>query len=271
MKPKNPQTTTPKEDPKQDLGQKLGHFPIRRLGLKRWSAVVIGSLLTVSAVLFSLIHLSNTWQLIGIHGRAIILNRFSMPLTLLGLILPMGILLIVFANIHSSDGITLYNKGLVEKRGLRESIWLWDTTHRLDTRITKVKFGGSLIALNINVLLEDQQQRRYTIHNRFDSMDDLIYQVRLKVLPLLVKKAHSQLLKGETITFQKNLTATYPGLEIKNGLLPWQELSKAEVENGQLRLYKKNNQAEVFMSNIKNIKSLDLLLHLIKNPPIKEH
>lgn len=271
MKPKIPQTEHLEENPKQDLGQKLDHYPIQRLGLKRWSAVIIGSLLAISALLFSLIHFINTWQLIGIHGRAIVLNRFSIPLTLLGLILPLGILMIVFANFHSSDGITIYEKGLVEKRGLRERIWLWESTNRLDTRIKKVKFGGSLIALKIKVFLENHQLRRFIIQNRYAPMEDLIYQIRLNVLPLLVKKAHRQLLRGETITFHKNLTATYPGLEIKNGLLPWQELSKAEINNGQLKFYKKNNQTEIFKVNIQNIESLDLLLHLIKNPPTKEH
>lgn len=267
MKPKTPQTKHPKEDPKIDLGQKLNHYPTRRLGLKRWSAIIIGYLLIISAVLFSLIHFINTWQLVSIHGRAIVLNRISTPLTLLGLILPMGVLMIIFANFHSSDGITLYDKGLLENRGLKEHIWLWESTHRLDTRITKVKFGGSLIALKIKVLLENHQQGRYIIRNRFDSMDDLIYQIRLNVLPLLVKIAHRQLLRGETITFHKNLTATYPGLKINNGLLPWKELSKAQVEKDQLKLYKKNNPGEIFKSNIQGVKSLDLLLHLIKNPP----
>lgn len=267
MSQNNPNVIPQKEDPKQDLGQKLDHFPIRRRGLKRWSAASVGVVLIFSSVLFTLIHSINTWQNIQIHGRAVLLSRLPTILTLLGLILPLGVLTFVFAVVHWHDGVDRYDKGLFRKAGFREGVWLWEETEGLDTQITKVKFGGSTIGLKINVLLKNGKDQRWTIKNRYDRMDELITQIRLNVLPLLVKKAQRRLLRDETISFKKNLQASYQGLEIMGELKPWEDIEKALIENGQLKLYDKSNQKLLFKSDVQKIKHLDLLLHFLQKPP----
>jgi hypothetical protein len=249
------------------LGQKIELFPIHNHRLKRWLSVITGGLIVFTSAILTGVQIFNIRSAIATHGRAIMLSRLPWTLTLFCLLLPFGALIIILAAVHWDDGITLYEVGLIQQKAKRKRFWIYSDTAQFDTQIKYIKFAGSVIAIRAKIILEDQENQRIIFRNQYDNMERLINQIRVKILPRVYSKAYRRLGQDKTIIFHQKLRAHKQGLKIKDDLTPWTEIKQPEIKNGNLALYGKPNQEKLFKSNINQIRNLDLLLHLIKNPP----
>lgn len=175
--------------------------------------------------------------------------------------------MIFAARFYTDNGITLYTKGFVLHQAIKEHIWVMEEIERLDTRIIHVKFGGSLIALRTKMILEDQQGRHCLMNNRYAQIGYLMDQLRLMILPILNNKAQQQFKRDKTINFHKNLKAVNHGLETKAASIAWDEIEAPVIIKGLFKLNNPSDQKPFFTSKMSQIKNLDLLLHLINNPP----
>ena len=78
---------------------------------------------------------------------------------------------------------------------------------------------------------------------------------------------HRYLSNGKSIVFNNGLKAIKTGLEIKGEVLPWDEIGIPGIKNEMLSFQNKPKNEELYKIKIDQIKNLDLLIHLIENPP----
>ncbi len=254
------------------LGEKIAEFQIRQRGLKRWLNIAIGILLILSTIVSAVIMFQATWLAVNIHGRAVILRLFSPSLILYPLTFLTGFLFIFNAFRLWSAGIDVYEYGFIRHKNWHKKHWYWDQTSRLDNRVKYIKFGGSTVSLQTKTILEDDQQNRVILHNRYNNMEDLIYLIRLRILPGLKADAHDRLRRGETIKFNQKLKAVEGGLMINDELVPWSDINEPMIKNGVLKLNRANNPDEwIFRSSNNHIKNMDLLIELLDDPPVNQN
>lgn len=250
-----------------DLGKRLANFTVEQWGVKRWSLLIFGALLTLGSLILIIYLGFEANTAIQRHGRAALLSFLPMPIAPVALLFPLGGALILLAWLQWQNGITLYERGIHFQRNQRNRIWLWEDIVRLDTRVVHVQFSGSTIASRCRIMLEDQHKHRWTIRNQYERMDLLINEIRQQVLPIIYQKILQRLVAGETIVFCKDLKAIRNGLKVNDTFSPWVILDVPEINNATFLLKSKDNQELLFKSRVDQITNLDSLIHLIKNPP----
>jgi hypothetical protein len=256
-----------KNDRVADLGHIVDHFPVQNRIIKCWLPLVLGVLMILSAITLSANLVNRMWTAIQLHGRAILLGFFPLPMAYYVLLLVSGILLVVLARFHWSDSITLFETGFVKYTRNSVRIWQYAATQRFDSHVKQVIFGGSIVSTRVNIILEDSANRHWVIRNDYIRMDELIHLLRLKILPGLVERAYQRLANGETIMFHKGVQATQDGLNINGDLRPYDQIETV-IHNQVIKLHQKGDpEVFVFKSKISNIANLDLLLDLLKIPP----
>jgi len=160
---------------------------------------------------------------------------------------------------------------LIEHKGNKQRVWAYEETQRLDTAITNIQFGGSIVGTRVKLLLEDGDKRQWIIHNRYDNMAELIDTIRSRILPYSYKKALHKLARDEKIIFHSDLQATKTGFEVKDQHILWGDGLQPFQKNNNLILPAQDDEEPLFKSNVRKIKNLDLLLCLFDNPPIFEN
>jgi hypothetical protein len=264
--PKTKQTINDNLDEKT-LGQKIDHFPIRHQLFNRWLLVIIGIILLVDGSLCALINIFNLWNAIQSHGRAVLLAKITEPAIAVFIILPLGILLIILAAVNWQNGLTLFEEGLVIKKRKLEKVWLWEVIERFDNHITLVKFSGTTLTSRRKIILEDKQQNTLRLKNKYERMDELVTQLRKHILPELINGKLEHLQNGGKIQFHEDITALRQGLRIKGKFFAWHELQISVDKKGIVRVIQSTDQRELFKSKTNQIKNLDVLVHLVNNPP----
>ncbi len=250
------------------LGNEIDYFPIRFQLLNRWLVVTLGIILLLDAILSGLISTFNLWHAIQSHGRAILLVKITEPIIAIFLILPIGIMLIFLASLNWQNGLTLYEKGLIIRRQNREQAMFWDSIERFDNQITLVKFSGTTITARRRIIMESDHLPPLMIRNQYDRMDELISQLRAFILPNLFTHMRQELLQGGEIRFHSDVIAEKEGLWIKESLFPWNVLQSKADKKGKTLLIHRVDQQVLFKSQTNQIINLDVLLHLLENPPI---
>ena len=176
--------------------------------------------------------------------------------------------MIIISKRHRTDGITLYENGLIRHNGKQKRIWTWLKTTRLDTRVVHVKFGGSVISTSTKLILENKLTETLIIQGQYANLNDLIDKVRKFNLPILYTRACERLSDWECLEFEHNLSIIRNGIQFKDSFTPWHELSDPVLKNRKLALFKKPDQEKIYQTSIRQITNLDLFLHLLKNPPL---
>jgi len=261
----NSETNNPVSD---SLGRCLDHYPVRNQNIKRWSLLVIGISLILFSAGFTFIRFFRIIIAIERHGRAILLNQLPVLVLLLCLVIPAGMIMIIVSRRHWSDGITLYENGLIRHNGKQKCIWSWLKTTRLDTRVVHVKFGGSVISTSIKLILEHKPTDTLIIRGHYANLNDLIETIRKFILPILYSRACKRLSDWECLEFNGNLSIIRNGIQLKDSFTPWHQLAEPVLKNGKLMLFKNPGQEKIYQASIRQINNLDLFLHLLKNPPL---
>ena len=264
MKKKKPTTNTVSEGV---LGQEIGSFPVRNIKFKRWGFVAIGVLTILSSLIISLFYLNNTITAINIYGLAILLKKIPILLIVISFGFLLGVPALIIARCQWNNSITLYENGIILRKNRRKHCWFWKEITRLDSQITSIAFAGSDVAQKIKLIMENQQQQELTIQNQYESMEELIHQIRLSVLPILYDQACTKLTNEESLTFRQDLKATQNGLVIKDQLIPYSRFDQPRIKNRHLELILKQENKKTFQFKLHKIKNLDLLLQLIAYPP----
>ena len=238
--------------------------------LKQWGLISLGGIILFFVTLFSILLSLNIFTAIQRHGRSILLSRIMPLFPLLMVGIPLAIAIILWTKNHWEDQLILAKEEIIQQKGNQRINWAYKETQRLDTAITNINFGGSIVGTKVKLLLESKDQRQWTIHNDYENMADLIEDIRNRILPDLYHQAVQKLARGEKIIFHHNMTASKEGLEITGQNIHWDEQIQTIVKNNKLILTEQEKQEPLFKSKAKKIKNLDLLLCLIENPPIFE-
>jgi hypothetical protein len=249
----------------QDLGAEIYSFPVRNLSYKHVIGTTLGTSIILAAISFFTLGFYELVMAVRLHGRAMVLLH-APPLILLLASLPVGVIILAVTAINWNNHLTLFDQGLVERRGLRTRIWTWEETNRLDTRITHIKFGGSIIDMRVCLIL-GKPRDTLLMRNHYEDMSHLIQQIRVRVLPYLVEQTSERLNKNHPIEFTKNLLATRQGVEVNGKSFFWNQIEKPIIKNRKLILRESQSQQKVFHVNLKRITNLDLLIYLFNHPP----
>jgi hypothetical protein len=234
---------------------------------KRWVMLISGGLLILTASLFLTLIALNIYTSVLRHGRAVLLNKITGIFPMLLILIPIGLLLILWAKNHWEDRLILNESGLVQKKGKKEQSWLWDETEKLDTIITEIRFGGSDVATRVKLLLTGTNNKKWLIRNHYENILNLVDHIREKVLPDLYHQAKQNLACDQEIEFHAGLFAGKEGLRIGDQQIPWDEQIISQVKSNKLIIKDQENQEPLFKTKLKKIKNLDLLLCLVENPP----
>ena len=255
------------EDFHQSLGKPLDHFPIQDQVIKRWFALILSGLALFIGIGGTVNLLLNTYTAVQTHGPAMILGIFSFPMTAFVIIALLGIILLFIVLRHWRDSITLFETGMIRRRGNRKQTWFYRLTNQFDSHITQVKFGGSIINTQVKLVLISGSEDGWIIRNRYERMEDLNQKVRLCVLPGLIQRTRQALARGETVTFHQKIYASFNGLEINGQMTDYDDIL-VKHDNRNLRLHIKDHpNVSAFTAQLQHIKNLDLLYDLIENPP----
>lgn len=238
--------------------------------LKKWLLLILGGITLLIVSIISVLLILNTYTALQRHGRAILLDRLTPLIPLLVIGLPLGILMILWAKNHWDDQLTINEKELSQQNGKTQRIWRFKDTCKLQTDITNINFGGSIVGTKVKIVLEGEEKQRLIIRNQYQNMADLIENIRSRILPNLYKKTIQELARGEVVQFHPDLIASKEGIKANNIHLRWDENISTAVKNNKLILSEENSQEPLFKSNVKKISNPDLLLCLLDNPPIFE-
>jgi hypothetical protein len=234
---------------------------------KRWVMLISGGLLILTASLFLTLIALNIYTSVLRHGRAVLLNKITGMLPMVLVLIPIGLLLILWAKNHWADQLILNESGLFQKKGKKEQSWLWAETKKLDTIITEIQFGGSDVATRLKLLLTGTNNKKWLIRNHYENILDLVDHIREKVLPGIYNEAKQSLTHNQEIEFHTGLSAGKEGLRIGDQQIPWDEQIISQVKSNKLIIKDQENQEPLFKTKLKKIKNLDLLLCLVENPP----
>jgi hypothetical protein len=255
-------------DPRRDqLGKILENYPVQNQDLRRWLTVFLGGLTIFASIGFIVLLVINTWARINIHGRAILLSVIFYPAILYTSMLIAGVLAISLAILFWRDGVILFEKGIVLITAKRTHTWLYADTTRFDTHISRISFGGSTISLRVKIILEDADHQRLVIQNRYRKILELIENLRINILPELIRRCQDHLLMGERLYFHKNLQADQNRIFIKKTEFPYHHI-KFSLQNQFLTLYEKDNPKKVLLKlHCHRVRNFDVLIGLLENPP----
>ncbi len=251
----------------QNLGRKIAEYRCQKDELKRWFFSALSILIIVLSLIFVMLQAYNAFTVIPRHGRAILVNRTPTMLTFLIIGLLFAFAAYIYARINRHSEITLYENGLIYKRGKREQVWYWHDTTRFDIYVEKVKFGKNTIEEVLKILLDGKQGRNWVLKQGCDDLKSLTGHLQKNILPVLYEKANHRLNNGETLVFNKNLSAIRNGLELKNCFRHWGDIGGTQFEDGYFMIKCGLDYSKQFEYRVNQIRNLDLLLHLIENPP----
>ncbi|MDT8381338.1 MAG: hypothetical protein RQ728_03660 [Brevefilum sp.] len=235
--------------------------------LKRWGMLISGGMLILTASVFVTLIALNTYTSVLRHGRAVLLNKITAIFPMVLILIPIGLLLILWAKNHWEDQLILNESGLFQKKGKKEQSWHWDETEKLDTIITEIQFGGSSVGTRVKLLLTGTNKKKWLIRNRYENILDLVDHIREKVLPDLYHQAKQNLAHNQEIEFHTSLIASKEGLRFVDQQIPWDEQIISQVKGNNLIIKNQENQEPLFKTKLRKIKNLDLLLCLVENPP----
>ena len=238
--------------------------------IKGWGLTTLGGIMVALVSLFSVLIILNGYTAVLRHGRAALLNRIIplLPLILLGITL--GLLMILWAKNHWDDQLILQERELIQYTGKKKRVWSYEDTRRLDTVITNINFGGSIVGTRVKLCLDGGDQQKWVIRNRYENMPDLIESIRCRILPYVYKKALQKLARNEKVAFHPGLNATRKGIDVDENHLSWDDIPDPVIKNNRLILKGPKDQEPLMISKVRKIKNLDLLLCLLDNPPIFE-
>jgi hypothetical protein len=250
-----------------NLGKLIDRYPVRSHKLKRWLRLLLGVSSILASLLLSVALLYRTWERMTIHGRAVILTIFPLPVVLYGSLLVVGLVLVTLALFHWRDRFEVYEMGIVQYKAKRVKKWLFAETERFDSHISQIMFGGSLVTTQVKIHFENKAGKHWVIQTPYASILDLIQNLRECLLPHLIQRAHQRLQDGEILSFHKDLQATEQGLSIKDHCVPFSEI-QATIKNQHLKLCRNENPPEiVFKTRLTKVKNLEVLLAFLEYPP----
>jgi hypothetical protein len=248
-----------------DLGAEIETYPIRNRTYKRVVGTALGTSIILGSVSYFTMAFFELVMAVQLHGRAMVLLHAS-PLILMLAFLPLGVIILLHTAVNWDNRLQLFERGIFLQRGLRKQIWAWVGTTRLDTHITHIKFGGSIIDIRVRFILGSSTEM-LVIHNQYEDMSAIIHEVRARVLPIMVERATEILNQGRSIEFSKKLSANLRGLLINGDVFPWNQLEPPIIKNRKLVLRENKNQEKVLQSNIEKITNLDLLVFMLNHSP----
>jgi hypothetical protein len=260
---------SPSKQPPDDLGEKIAFFPLQKTGLKRRLSLIISLLLAAFAIILILYNLIDTLLKIPVFGRAVVVRQLSdFPLGFFLLVLS-AILMFLLSKFFTRIGVHIHEDGLLVDNFFQKRYLIFEDIIEFDSRIIQSKFGNSTISTYVKIRMRNNEGRVYTIRNQFEQMDQFIKEIRQAILPALIKNSYSRLAHGKTLGFHKDICAIRTGIEIKDHFFFWHEMLKGEVSDGNLMIWTSLKRDEPLSLPIEQITNLDLLLHLISNPPIR--
>jgi hypothetical protein len=252
------------------LGNLLNHFPVFNHGRKRWLTVILGGISILVAIGLTIQLIANTSENINIHGRAVVLRIFPYPVALFAGLFFGGLLAVILAILSWHDGITLFETGLILRKGNRDHTWIYKDTSRFDTYITNINFGGSVVSISAQIILENGNNQRLMIKNKYDKMPVLVDNLRGLILPELIKKCRLQLHSGENLFFHKFLQINKDNIIIEGSARPIADVDYLQ-RNKVFTLFDKNNPKKRYLKlKYHQIRNLDVLIDLLENP-LEDH
>lgn len=251
----------------QDLGHIIEYFPVRKYQIKRWLMLIGGLLLIMAAVYLSYILITTTLTAIQIHGPAMLLRAFPMPLVLYLILLIGGFVTVILGKAFGRNNISLFENGLIIDKRNKIKILYYEDITRFDNDINEILFGGLNFGGKVNIILEDQSSQLYKIRNIYTRMQVMILSLRDRILPGLIQRTRQAIHEGQGFKFHNNLSATTKGLSIYKKIFSYEELA-ITITNQTIKLHKRNNPNKpLFRTKTKKIRNLDCLIDLIESPP----
>jgi len=251
------------------LGQKIKTYPSVQIKKFRWGLIIGGVALIIFSFIFIVIYVIRLIDAINQHGRAILISQSLPVLILFFVIVPLGLLILIFGIDHWHDSFILYKNGFSRQKGKNSQTWMWSEITSLDSKLKEVVFAGSTVDNLEEVRLKDQDNHSLTIKNRNQMYSELISTIRQKTLPWLHKRMVIDLRNGKMIQFHDNLKVKLYGVEVNGIHYPWSEISFRNRKNGTFELITQTNKEPIYQQKFRNIENFDTLTHLIKNPPTK--
>jgi hypothetical protein len=259
---------TPKQPP-ENLGRKIEFFGLRKNGLKQRLSLGFSLLLVAIMILYFLLRIVVALSRVQTYGRAILLRQLSGFPSIFYLFIVLALLSFLLSKYFNRIGVQIFKNGMIIDYFFYSRIVIWEDIIEFDSRIVHSKFGDSIISTSVKIKMRNKEGKHIIVRNEFEQMEQFLVKLRQGVLPVLYKNAYSLLAHGKTLKFNENIQVIKTGIELKNHFFTWREIAKAEISHGKLEISTTSNPYEPSYFPIEDIINLELLPHLVKNPPVK--
>jgi len=181
-------------------------------------------------------------------------------LTITLMIVLLGLMLVVRAYRNLGLRVLVYPEAGIWIHGDRAASFFWDEIVRLYKKTNEIHLSiwkGSLI-----LQLEKANGETIQIDDALPELRELAGIIEEKTFPYLFSSAISSLKAGQSVHFRA-LVVHPSGLEIKKGVLPWQEIKEIKWEEDNLAIYKKGNWMRWCKLNLSHIPNYHVVSPLV--------
>lgn len=219
------------------LGKPQSWFPVRNWN--RVGNLVIALVMLAGACLVILYGIYDASVAFHKHGLAVLDDHLFLPLVIAGIMFLLGGLGGWGAYANWNKGALLCEKGFALRthRGIQP--WIWDEISSFTAAVTRHYTNGIYTGTTHAYTLLNKQGRRFVFSDVFKDVEKLALAIEQAVTPRLYDRAAAQYNSGQTVLFGP-VAVSKAGIQIGKKTYPWQEAKEVSIQQGILKVSKKD-------------------------------
>jgi hypothetical protein len=242
------------------LGAPKEYFKVKEIN--RIGSLVTSIVLIVGAgiVLLYGVYEAYTWS--QQYGPAMIDDKLIGPLVAAGIMLLFGVLMGGSAYANWNRGVMVYERGFAynDRKGIQ--MWQWINVVSITAAITRHYHNGIYTGTTHVYTIFNNQNEKLVLNDVFKKVEDLARNIEQGIYPTLYERAAQAYNSGQTLTFGP-VAISKGGILIGKKTYPWTEVKQVSVQNGYVKVSKKDggwfsgaSASAAFIPNLKILLSI---------------
>jgi hypothetical protein len=245
-----------------ELGAPKRYFPVRKI--KRVGNLIVFLFLLTSSFLIFIYGFYVASLAYHKHGLAVLDNTLTIPILVSVGLLLLGLAAGWSAYTNWKKDVAVFERGFVVRNRFGVQAWRWEEVVSLTSALHRHYMYAIYTGTTHRYTLVNQLYHRLVLNDLYINVEELAKAIQEGIFPILYESAAREYNAGQMLVFGK-VTISKAGIQIGQKTSPWSEVKQVSVQNGILRVSKKESGwfsgARAAVSAIPN---LNVLLGIIQ-------